>query len=34
LPDSAKWLLTLEMLAGRLEILVLMIPLTRTFWRG
>ncbi len=33
LPDPAKWLLTVEMLAGRLEILVLMIPLTRTFWR-
>ena len=29
----AKWLLTIEMLAGRLEILVLVIPLTRTFWR-
>jgi trk system potassium uptake protein len=34
LPDPVKWLLTLEMLAGRLEILVLLIPLTRTFWRG
>lgn len=34
LPDAAKWLLTIEMLAGRLEILVLVIPLTRTFWRG
>jgi trk system potassium uptake protein TrkH len=34
LPDIAKWLLTLEMLAGRLEILVLIIPLTRSFWRG
>lgn len=33
LPDAAKWLLTLEMLAGRLEILVVIIPLTRTFWR-
>ena len=33
IPDPAKWLLTLEMLAGRLEILVLVIPLTRTFWR-
>jgi trk system potassium uptake protein TrkH len=30
----AKWLLSIEMLAGRLEILVLVIPLTRTFWRG
>ena len=34
LPDTAKWLLTIEMLAGRLELLVLVIPLTRTFWRG
>lgn len=34
LPDPAKWLLTIEMLAGRLEILVLLIPLTRTFWRS
>jgi trk system potassium uptake protein TrkH len=33
IPDPAKWLLTVEMLAGRLEILVLVIPLTRTFWR-
>lgn len=34
LPDAAKWLLTVEMLAGRLEILVLIIPLARTFWRA
>jgi trk system potassium uptake protein TrkH len=34
LPDPVKWLLLVEMLAGRLEILVLLIPLTRTFWRG
>jgi trk system potassium uptake protein TrkH len=34
IPDTAKWLLTAEMLAGRLEILVVLIPLTRTFWRG
>jgi trk system potassium uptake protein len=33
LPDTAKWLLTVAMLAGRLEILTLIIPLTRTFWR-
>ncbi|MBK8175910.1 MAG: TrkH family potassium uptake protein [Rhodospirillales bacterium] len=33
LPEAAKWLLTIEMLAGRLEILTLVIPLTRTFWR-
>ena len=34
IPDPAKWLLTVEMLAGRLEILVLAVPLTRTFWRS
>jgi trk system potassium uptake protein TrkH len=34
LPGPVKWLLLVEMLAGRLEILVLMIPLTRTFWRS
>lgn len=33
LPDPAKWLLSIEMLAGRLEILILVIPLSRTFWR-
>ena len=32
--DSAKWLLILGMLAGRLEILILIMPLTRLFWRG
>lgn len=30
----AKWLLIVEMLAGRLEILVVVIPFTRTFWRS
>jgi trk system potassium uptake protein len=34
IPDPAKWLLAVEMLAGRLEILVLVVPLTRTFWRS
>ena len=34
LPDTAKWLLSIEMLAGRLEILTVFIPLTRTFWRA
>ena len=33
LPDAAKWLLTLGMLLGRLEILTLLVPLTRAFWR-
>jgi trk system potassium uptake protein len=34
LPDASKWLLILGMLAGRLEILILLMPLTRLFWRG
>jgi trk system potassium uptake protein TrkH len=34
IPSEAKWILTGAMLAGRLEILTLLIPLTRTFWRG
>jgi trk system potassium uptake protein len=34
LPDASKWLLVLGMLAGRLEILILLMPLTRLFWRG
>lgn len=34
IPAAAKWLLAIEMLAGRLEILVLAVPLTRTFWRS
>jgi len=33
LPDAAMWLLTLGMLAGRLEILLLALPLTPAFWR-
>ncbi|OZG73129.1 potassium transporter TrkH [Hahella sp. CCB-MM4] len=31
---SAKWLLTIGMLLGRLEFLAVMILFTRTFWRG
>jgi trk system potassium uptake protein TrkH len=31
--DTAKWLLVLGMLAGRLEILLLVLPFTRAFWR-
>jgi trk system potassium uptake protein TrkH len=34
LPPLAKQLLTVEMLAGRLEILVVLLPLTRTYWRS
>lgn len=33
LPDSAKWLLTGAMLAGRLEILVLLVVFDRDFWQ-
>lgn len=33
LPDSAKWLLTVGMLLGRLEILTVLVPFTRTFWK-
>ena len=33
IPDTAKWLMMLGMLAGRLEILIVILPLTRTFWR-
>ena len=33
LPDSAKWLLTIGMLLGRLEILTVLVLFTRTFWK-
>ncbi|MFI8481198.1 TrkH family potassium uptake protein [Pseudomonas sp. NPDC078700] len=33
LPDAAKWLLTLGMLLGRLEILTVLVLVTRSFWR-
>jgi len=33
IPDPAKWMLALGMLAGRLEILILIIPFSRSFWR-
>lgn len=33
LPDSAKWLLSLGMLLGRLEILTVFVLMTRAFWR-
>ncbi|MEK1906333.1 MAG: TrkH family potassium uptake protein [Pseudomonas sp.] len=33
LPDSAKWLLTLGMLLGRLEILTVLVLLLPAFWR-
>jgi trk system potassium uptake protein len=33
LPDSAKWLLTIGMLLGRLEILTVLVLLLPAFWR-
>jgi len=34
LPDSAKWWLTAGMLLGRLELVTVIVLLTRSFWRG
>ncbi|HWV08024.1 MAG TPA: TrkH family potassium uptake protein [Pseudomonas sp.] len=33
LPDAAKWLLTIGMLLGRLEILTVLVLVTRAFWK-
>ncbi|MET1078454.1 MAG: TrkH family potassium uptake protein [Pseudomonas sp.] len=33
LPDAAKWLLTLGMLLGRLEILTVLVLFTKAFWK-
>jgi len=33
LPDSAKWILSVGMLVGRLEILTVLVLFTRNFWR-
>lgn len=33
LPDSAKWILSLAMLLGRMEILTVLVVLTPVFWR-
>jgi len=33
LPDPAKWTLTLAMFVGRLELLVVLVVVTREFWR-
>lgn len=33
LPDAAKWMLSVGMLMGRLEILTVLVLLTPTFWR-
>ncbi|HSV29847.1 MAG TPA: potassium transporter TrkG, partial [Candidatus Omnitrophota bacterium] len=34
LPDSAKWILSFEMLLGRLELFTVLVLFTRSFWRG
>lgn len=34
LPDAAKWILTFAMLAGRLEVLALLVAFDRDFWQG
>lgn len=34
LPDGAKWLLSLGMLLGRLEIMTVLVVLTPRFWLG
>jgi trk system potassium uptake protein TrkH len=33
LPDPAKWILSLDMLLGRLELFTLLVLCSRTFWR-
>ena len=33
-PSGAKWLLTLAMLLGRLEVLTVLVLFSPTFWRG
>src|SRR5690606_8794103 len=33
LPDMAKWLLAIGMLLGRLEIITVLVLMTRSFWR-
>jgi trk system potassium uptake protein len=34
LPDAGKWILTIAMLAGRLEVLALLVALDPDFWRA
>jgi trk system potassium uptake protein TrkH len=34
LPIAAKWILSLAMLMGRLELFTLIVLMSRTFWRG
>jgi trk system potassium uptake protein TrkH len=33
LPDAAKWILSLTMLLGRLELVTVVVVLSRSFWR-
>jgi trk system potassium uptake protein TrkH len=34
LPEAAKWVLTLAMLIGRLELMSVFVLFTAAFWRG
>ena len=34
LPDVSKWILTIAMFIGRLELLVVLVVVTREFWRS
>jgi trk system potassium uptake protein TrkH len=34
IPDAGKWILSLEMLIGRLELFTVLVFFTRDFWRG
>jgi len=34
LPDAAKWLLSIGMLLGRLELFTVLVLFSRDFWRG
>lgn len=34
LPDAAKWLLALAMLLGRLELMTVVVLMSRTYWRS
>ena len=34
LPDAAKWLLSISMLIGRLEVFTVLVVLTPAFWRA
>ena len=34
IPDAAKWLLSLDMVVGRLEIFTILLLFTRSFWRA